>query len=95
MSFLDSLFRRKQGVVVIPPSDPRFQQAVVASRQDVIVAAEHKLGRVLTGAERLGIENITSLMMLESCCRAFSSTVSTQAEVQKDLEYFAKQVQKP
>jgi len=64
MGFLDSLLGRKRGVVLIPPSDAKFQQAVVASRQDAIAAAEQKLGRALTQAEREGIESITSLMML-------------------------------
>lgn len=67
---------------MVPSHDPRFQQAVVSSRQEVIAAAE-----------RHGIEAITSLMMLESCCQTFSSPVSTQAEVLADLEHFSKQAQ--
>ena len=93
MGFFDSLFGRKRGVPVVPASDPRFQEAVVGSRRDAIIAAERKLGRSLTEAERRGIESITSLMMLESCCQSFSSPVSTQAEVLADLEHFAKQAQ--
>ncbi len=94
MGFFDSLFGRKRAVTVIPASDPRVQQALLGCQQDVIVAAEQKLGRSLTEAERRGIESVTSLMMLESCCRSFSSPVSTQAEVLADLEHFAKQAQK-
>lgn len=52
---------------MIPATDSRFQEAVAAIRQDVIIAAERKLERSLTEAERQGIESITSLMMLESC----------------------------
>ena len=94
MGFFDLLFGRNRRVPAVPPNDARFQQAVVASQQEAILAAEQKLARSLTEAERRGIESITSLMMLESCCRAFSSPVSTQAEVLTDLEHFAKQAQK-
>jgi len=70
----------------------KMQQAIEMSRQDVIAAAEKKLGRSLTESERAGILRIGSLMMLESCHQSFSSPVSTQAQVFADLEHFAKQV---
>jgi hypothetical protein len=49
----------------------KIQEAIRGCQQDVIVAAEQKLGRALTHPERLGIESITSLMMLDSCCQSF------------------------
>jgi hypothetical protein len=71
----------------------KMQQAIEASQRDVITAAEQKLGRSLSDAERRGIQSISSLSMLDSCCQSFSSPVSTQAQVLADLEYFAKQAQ--
>jgi hypothetical protein len=71
----------------------KIQEAIRACRQDVIAAAEQKLGRALTHPERLGVENITSLSMLDSCCQSFSSPAYTQAQVLADLEHFAKQAQ--
>jgi len=70
----------------------KMQEAIEASQQDVIAAAEKKLGRSLTEAERRGIQGINSLMILESCHQSFSSPVSTQVQVLADLEHFAKQV---
>jgi hypothetical protein len=90
MGFLDKWFGSKKQVTVVPQSDARFQQAVAGSQQEIITAAEKKLGRSLTDAERQGVQRIHSLMMLESCCRAFASAATTQAEVLADLEYFAK-----
>ena len=71
----------------------KMQEAVAATRQVVIVAAEQKLGRLLSAAERRGIESIGSLMMLESCHQSFSSPVYTQAQVLADLEHFTRQAQ--
>ena len=68
----------------------KMQQAIEASQQDVIVAAEQKLGRLLSDAECGGIQSISSLTMLESCYLSFSSQVYTQAQVLSDLEHFAK-----
>jgi hypothetical protein len=70
----------------------KMQEAMAARRQEVIVAAEQKLGRALSVAERRGIEKIGSLMMLESFYQSFSSPASTPAQVLADLEHFAKQV---
>jgi hypothetical protein len=72
----------------------KTQEAIRGCQQEVIVAAEQKLGRTLTAVERLGIESITSLMMLDSCCQSFSSSAYTRAQVLADLEHFAKQAQK-
>ena len=69
----------------------KMQQAIEAGQEDVILAAEQKLGRLLTEAERRGIRNISSLMMLESCSQSFSSPISTEAQVLADLEHFTKQ----
>ena len=69
----------------------KMQQAIEACQQDVIAAAEQKIGRSLTDAERRGIQSIDSLMMLDSCSQSFSSPVSTPAQVLADLEHFAKQ----
>ncbi|HLX70531.1 MAG TPA: hypothetical protein VKV04_12970 [Verrucomicrobiae bacterium] len=69
----------------------KMEEAIAASQQQVISAAEQKLGRPLSSAERRGIERINSLMMLESCWRSFSSPASTQAQVLADLEHFAAQ----
>ena len=71
----------------------KIQEAIRGCQRDVIVAAEQKLGRALTESERLGIQKITSLMMLDSCCQSFSSAAYTQAQVLADLEHFAKQAQ--
>lgn len=71
----------------------KIQEAIRSCQQDVIVSAEQKLGRVLTESESLGIEKITSLMMLDSCYQSFSSTAYTQAQVLADLEHFVKQAQ--
>jgi hypothetical protein len=71
----------------------KMQEAIAATQQDVIVAAEQKLGCSLTESERRGIQSIGSLMMLESCLRSFSSPAYTQAQVFGDLEHFTKQAQ--
>jgi hypothetical protein len=91
MSFLAKFLGRKKQVTVVPQSDARFQQAVEGTQLEIMTAAEKKLGRSLTDAERQGVQSIHSLMMLESCCRAFGSAGTTQAEVLADLEHFAKQ----
>jgi hypothetical protein len=39
----------------------KMQQAIEASQQDVIVAAEQKLGRPLSDAERRGIQSLMRL----------------------------------
>lgn len=69
----------------------KMQEAIAASQQEVISAAEQKLRRPLSSGERRAIERINSLMILESCCRSFSSPASTQAQVLADLERFAAQ----
>ncbi|WP_395739963.1 hypothetical protein [Prosthecobacter sp.] len=94
MGFFDSLFRRKRQTSVVSTSDSRTQQALVAFRQAAILAAEDKLARSLSEAERRGLESVASMMMLESCERSFSSPHVTQTQVIADLEYFAKQAQK-
>lgn len=66
-----------------------MKAAIKASQKDVITAAEHKLGRKLSKSERSGIQNIGSLMMLESCFRTFSSTNDNVAQVEADLKFFA------
>jgi hypothetical protein len=77
-----------------PTMKDKMQQAIEASQQEVIIAAEQKLGRSLSDADRRGIQSIGSLMMLESCYQFFSSSVSTQAEVVADLAHFTKQAQR-
>ena len=67
----------------------KMQQAIEMSRQDVIAAAEQKLGRSLTDAERRGIQSIGSLMTLDSCNQSFSSPACTPAQVLADLDHFA------
>lgn len=69
----------------------KMQEALAAFQQDVIVSAEEK--RTLSDAERRGIQSITSLMMLESCFKSFSSPDYTQAQVLEDLEHFTKPAQ--
>ena len=69
----------------------KMQQALTASQQDVILAAEQKLRRSLSDAERRGIQGISSLTMLGSCCQSYRSPASTQAQVLADLAYFTKQ----
>lgn len=91
MSFLSKFLGRKKQVTEVPQSDARFQQAVAGTQLEIITAAEKKLGRSLTDAERQGVQSIHSLMMLESCCRAFGSAGTTEAEVLADLKHFAKQ----
>jgi hypothetical protein len=72
----------------------KMQEAIAATQQEVAVAAEQKLGRSLTEAERRGIQSIGSLMMLESCHQSFSSPAYTQAQVLADLEHFTRQAQR-
>ena len=93
MGLLDKFFGCKKRVTVVPQSDARFQQAVAGSQQEIITAAEKKLGRSLTDAERQEVQSIRSLMMLESCCRAFGSAATTEAEILADLAHFAKKAQ--
>ena len=68
----------------------KLQQALLLSQQEVITLAEKKLNRSLSPDERKGIENICSLMMLESMCQAYSSPIRTPGELLQDLEYFSK-----
>jgi hypothetical protein len=72
----------------------KMQQAIEAIQQDVIIAAEQKLGRPLSDAERRGIQSISSLLMLDACGQAFSSPSCTRERVLADLEHFAKQAQR-
>ena len=73
-------------------TDPETQKTIVMFQREVITVAEQKLGRSLTDAERFGIQNIRSLMMLESCLQSFTSPNYTPAEISNDLESFAKKV---
>jgi hypothetical protein len=91
MTFFSWLLGRKRTAFGNPANDPDLLQVVADCRQDAIKAAEYKLERSLTEAERLGIEGINSLLMLESCCQAFASPLTDKATVLADLEYFCKQ----
>lgn len=77
----------------MPDMNNKVQAALTAMRQGMADAAEQKIGRTLTDAERRGIENIGSMMMLESCDQSFSSPCYTPAQILADLEYFAGQAQ--
>ena len=66
----------------------KMEQAIEMSQNEAISAAEQKLGRLLTEGERNRIQHITSLMMLESICRAFTSPLYTADKVLADLESF-------
>ena len=68
----------------------KMQQAIEMSQQEVITAAETKLGRKLTDSERIGVQRIRSLMMLESCFRSFSSPAISGSQVLADLQSFEK-----
>lgn len=60
-------------------------------RKAITAVAERKLSRALTVKERAGVQNINSLLQLDSICRAFNSQTYTAAEVLTDLERIAKQ----
>jgi hypothetical protein len=66
-----------------------LHQALLLSQKEAITLAEKKLNRLLSPEERKGIENIRSLMMLESMCQAYASPICTPEEVLKDLDYFS------
>lgn len=68
-----------------------FELALELGRHEMIVAAEIKLARPLTERERAGVEQISSLLRVESYCRAFASPAYTPAEVFADLEFLTKQ----
>lgn len=68
-----------------------FELALELARQEMIVAAERKLARPLTENELAGIERISSLLRVESYCRAFTSTAFTSAEVIADFKFLTKQ----
>ncbi|HLJ91537.1 MAG TPA: hypothetical protein VKZ53_32360 [Candidatus Angelobacter sp.] len=67
-----------------------MQHVVKLMQQEAISAAEAKLGRSVTSVERVGIQRIGSLMMLESVCQSFAFPGYTAAQVLADLEYFSK-----
>ena len=67
----------------------RIAQYLEAVREEVIAAAETKLGRSLTPEEREGIRNIGGGMMLGSCCQSFTHEATTPEEVAKELAFFA------
>ncbi|MDB6067872.1 MAG: hypothetical protein JWR26_4080 [Pedosphaera sp.] len=69
----------------------KIQQVIKLSRQEAVIAAEAKLGRLLTSDERAGIHHINSMMMLESVHQSFTSPGYTTAQVLADLEHFSKQ----
>jgi len=68
-----------------------FELALELARHEMIIAAERKLARALTENERAIIERISSLLHVESYCRAFSSPAYTSAEVIADLEILTKE----
>ena len=90
MWLLKSFRRRKTEA---PSNTASIEDAVRVMQTEVIKAAEQKLARPLTEPECRGIRSVRSLMMLESCERAFSSPMSSQAEVLGDLAHFAKKAQ--
>ena len=67
----------------------RIAQYLEATREEVIAAAETKLGRSLTPEEKEGIRNIKGGMMLEACCQSFSHAATTPEEVTTELAFFA------
>ena len=67
----------------------RSEEVLLASRADVVTAAESKLSRPLSPEERAGIERIDSLMRLESIYRGFASSVYSVADVEFELRYLA------
>ncbi len=69
----------------------KIEQYLEAMRDEVIAAAETKLGRPLTPAETRGVRNIKGSMMLESCSQSFSHTATKPEDVAKDLAFFADQ----
>lgn len=67
----------------------KIEQYLEAMRDEVIAAAETKLGRPLTPMERKGVRNIKGGMMLESCSQSFSHAATEPEDVTKDLVSFA------
>ncbi len=70
-------------------ANDRINQHLEAVREEVIAAAETKLGRPLTPEEKQGIRNIKGGMMLEACCHSFSHAATTPEEVATELAFFA------
>ena len=73
--------------------DERIAGYLAAYRVDVITAAEAKLERPLSEAERAGIKNLHSGMRLEGLHMAFSHTSTSQEpdEVAEVLAQYADQ----
>lgn len=69
----------------------RINQYLEAVREDVIAAAETKLGRSLTLEDKAGIRNIKGGMMLDSCSQSFSHDATTPEDVTRELAFFASQ----
>lgn len=67
----------------------RIEDARRQMQADIIAAAENKLTRPLTDAERAGIERLNSLMMLESVERSFSSSSTDRESVKEMLNQFS------
>ena len=82
MSIFDKLFGRS------PSPKNKMQEAITALRSEVVEAAEVKLGRTLSNKEMKGIENIDSLMMLESWCRSFLHESTSTGDIEKSLKSF-------
>lgn len=68
-----------------------LELAMMLARREMIATTERKLARPLVENERAGIERISSLLRLESYCRAFASPAYTPAEVFADLDFLTKQ----
>lgn len=68
-----------------------YELALKLARHEMVVAAERKLARPLTESEWAAIEQISSLLRVESYCRAFTSPAYTGAEVNADLEILINQ----
>ena len=69
----------------------KIEQYLEAMRDEVIAAAEKKLGRPLTPMEAEGVRSIKGGMMLESCFQSFSHMVTKPENVAKDLAFFVGQ----
>ena len=82
MSLFAKIFRREQG------DDAKLHEAKRLLLREAETSAERKLGRRLTEEELHGLLWISSMQLLEACCRSFGAEKTSAAEVEKDLRHF-------
>ena len=68
---------------------------IAALRQDVVSAAEGKLGRSLTERERTTVHAFSSPRMLQSMQRRFTQETTTAAAIERDLVHLASVASEP